>query len=182
MAILETRRLHLERLSAAHAAEMLPGLQDTRAYEFIADRPPETLPELESRYRRLGSTTVSPDGKEEWCNWIIRHKEERIVVGYIQATVDVEHRDALVAYHLFPKYWGNGYAREAVRWMLQNLFDNLGVERAIALIDTRNVRSIALAKGLGFRLAKTIKDAAYFNGATSDEYEFILEKPQRGTS
>jgi RimJ/RimL family protein N-acetyltransferase len=51
--------------------------------------------------------------------------------------------------------WGRGYAREAAAEWLRIAFDDLGLDRVVAVIVPGNERSIRLARALGMREAGT---------------------------
>jgi RimJ/RimL family protein N-acetyltransferase len=57
-----------------------------------------------------------------------------------------------VGWSLGRKYWGRGYATEAVRTCITYSFEQLGRSNVISLIDPDNVRSIAVAERVGERL------------------------------
>lgn len=168
-----SQRIILEPLQASHAAQMFDGLQDIRAYTFIPSDPPASLAALTSRYEKLESR-ISPDGAESWLNWMVRLQAEQTYIGFVQATIDIAHNTALIAYHIFPAHWGHGFGREAVAAMLSEIHQHHNVREASALIDTRNAASIKLVKALGFSLRKTIIAADFFRGESSDEYDYVL--------
>lgn len=51
---------------------------------------------------------------------------------------------------LDPAFWGQGYAREASRALLEHAFRSLGVSRLFALTQPGNLGAIRLAESLGF--------------------------------
>jgi len=57
----------------------------------------------------------SPDGREEWCNWILRREPGGEAVGYVQATISGEGRRAEIAWVVGLPWQGRGYATEAAR-------------------------------------------------------------------
>jgi RimJ/RimL family protein N-acetyltransferase len=57
-----------------------------------------------------------------------------------------------VGWALDPKYWGRGYATEAGRRAVQYGFDELDVSELYSVILPENIRSIAVARRLGFTL------------------------------
>src|SRR5204863_6918396 len=65
-----TERLDLEPLTADHAAEVAPILDDAALHEFIGGAP---LPvaALAQRHARLAARR-SPDGHHLWGNWVMR--------------------------------------------------------------------------------------------------------------
>jgi RimJ/RimL family protein N-acetyltransferase len=172
--VIKTIRLFLEPVKAAHAPKMFAGLRDERAYRFLADAPPESVEKLAARYALLAGQ-VSPNGAEIWLNWMCRRRGEEFYVGYVQATILKAERAALIAYHLFPPFWGQGLAREAVKAMLGSIGPAYGLREARAYIDTRHKRSIRLVEALGFRLADTIVTADSLRENSSEEYLYILK-------
>jgi RimJ/RimL family protein N-acetyltransferase len=158
---LETARLHLEPLLAAHADLLFAGLADARLYTYMPDRPPVSLDALRARYRRLESRR-SPDGSEQWLNWIVFERASGRAVGYVQATVYAGAAAADVAYVLLRDAWGHGYAREATRAMIDALHAHDGVRHVRATVDVRNRASVRLLEALGFvRTAQATDEAAY---------------------
>ena len=61
-----------------------------------------------------------------------------------------------VGWALRRKYWGRGYATEAVKACITYSFAELGKLHLISLIDPDNVRSIRVAERVGERLEGTV--------------------------
>ena len=157
---LSTERLVLEPLEARHAEPLFEGLRDERIYDFLDEDPPESLEALRERYAYL-ARRQSPDGREAWLNWAVRVRELDRYAGYVQATVPPTGV-ALIAYVLFPPFWGEGYAREAVEAMNAHLAAHYAVRELRATVDARNARSIALLEKLGFtRTGQSGDEAEY---------------------
>ncbi|QIN82431.1 GNAT family N-acetyltransferase [Rubrobacter tropicus] len=174
--VLETRRLLLEPLTAAHAAILYEPLLNSRLYTFIPQDPPASERALEDRYRKL-STRRSPDGSEAWLNWAARERETGRYAGTLEATVQ-EDGAAFVAYMVFVACQRRGFAAEGCGRLLAHLFDDYGVSVVVAEIDTRNAASVALVESLGFRRVALRRDADHFKGASSDEYRYELGRPE----
>ena len=62
-----------------------------------------------------------------------------------------DHRSASLGYCLDDAVWGNGYATEAARALLQWAFDTLPLNRVQAEADTRNAASARVLKKLRIR-------------------------------
>jgi RimJ/RimL family protein N-acetyltransferase len=118
-------------------------LSDPRIYEFIEDEPPSQAAALESKYRKA-ATRVSPDGTEGWFEWVVRR--DGMPMGYAQTTVFLLRNEAALAYVLAPRFWGNGYASECCRLMIQHLAVLPGLERFIIETDVDNLASQRLAE------------------------------------
>jgi ribosomal-protein-alanine N-acetyltransferase len=158
---LQTSRLRLEPLEPRHADPLFHGLQDERLYEMIPDKPPASVAALRERYAQL-ARRQSPDGSEHWLNWAVWLPAEGRYIGYVQATVKVDQPRARVAYVLFSDAWGKGFAREAVRRMMEHLGEAYDVAELRASVDVRNQRSIRLLESLGFvRVAVREDEAEY---------------------
>lgn len=143
---LETPRLFLEPLVAAHADEMFVVLSDPAIYEF-ENAPPVSADSLRERYRALEARR-SPDGRQLWLNWTVRLKAGEVAIGYVQATV-LPDAAALVAYEFNSAWWGRGLAHEAVAAAMREIRQCLGVTRFGAVFKTANERSRRLLARLG---------------------------------
>jgi len=141
--VIRTARLLLEPLTVAHAPAMFALLSDPAIYTYLDYGPPASLEHVQRVYAQL-ETRRSPDGSEEWLNWIV--VRDGVPIGVVQATIYPD-RSANVAYILGSAHWGCGYAFEAVEAMLAEL-DGC---RLFATVDERNARSIRLLERLGFR-------------------------------
>lgn len=139
----------LEPQTAAHAAEMFDVLTDPAIYEF-ENSPPESAAWLAERFAELESR-VSPDGTEQWLNWVIRLPTSALA-GYVQATI-ARDRTAHVAYEVASRYWGQGIGTAAVNGMLGELAVTYGVRTFVATLKEGNYRSLALLRSLGFERA-----------------------------
>jgi len=167
-----TSRLTLEPLGAAHAERLFEPFCDPALYKFLPGDPPASLDAMRERYRRL-EMRRSPDGEQLWLNWAVKHRSAAYA-GLVEATVNKD-ASAHIAYFTFRDFQRQGFATEAVEAVLMGLKNDVGVERALALVDTRNERSWRLLERLGFKRQKLIKDADEFKGSSSDEYEYARD-------
>ena len=151
---LASARLALEPLLAAHAEPMFAVLSDPAIYEH-ENEPPRSLEWLRDRYARLESRR-SADGREWWLNWVARLRGSDDgpgeCIGYVQATVH-DDGSAEVAYEFASRWWGRGYASEAVSAMIGELAAAWGVRRLQAVLKRSNARSARLLERLGFEPA-----------------------------
>lgn len=136
-------------LAVSDARSMFEELQDMRIYTFIDERPPENLEQLQERYRVLCGGAPQGLGVR-WLNWIILNDRDDEPLGTLQATIDEEAHRASIAYVLLPKMWGKGIASRSTEGLLGCLHDDYGVTEAQVEIHEHNVRSLNLARRLGF--------------------------------
>jgi len=172
---LHTERLRLSPVSRRDAVNMYQGLQASALYRFIPGEPPKSLEALANRYGSLESG-LSPDGREHWVNWLAHDASFGSPLGFVQATVPIEDNSiCTVAYVFFEEFWGQGYAREALKEMIRHLAVTARCHSFKALIDSRNLRSIGVVESLGFSLVATHLAADFFKGSQSDEFEYSLD-------
>lgn len=170
---LRTARLTLEPEVEAHAPEMFVVLSDPAIYEYEGV-PPPSVERLAEGYRRRQATRRSPDGREQWLNWIVRLPGGE-AAGYVQATV-LADGVSYVAYEFASKHWRQGIGSEAVSAMLAELVRSHGVHTFVAVLKQANFRSAALLRHLGFGPGEP-GDAATF-GAEPDE--IVMRRPAAG--
>lgn len=151
---------------------MFDGLIDPVCYRYIPEEPPGSVEDLAARYCMLEGRR-SPDGTEAWLNWVLIGLDGK-AHGYVQATVDLNSKEAWVAYFVFATSQRQGYAKEALGGLLPALREAYGIVRFNAAIDTRNIASIRLVESLGFVLTQHVKNADEFKGASSDEFHYSL--------
>ena len=60
--------------------------------------------------------------------------------------------------------------------MIPHIFETFDPSGLYAEIDTRNTASIKVVEKWGFIRTGLTKEAAYFKGATSDEYRYSLSR------
>jgi [ribosomal protein S5]-alanine N-acetyltransferase len=149
--------LVLEPQKAEHAAEMIRVLSDPAIYEF--EREPPTSLELLTRRFALLESRKSPDGKEDWLNWVVR-LPGGLLAGYVQATVRPNH-EALIGYELASAYWNLGIGSRAVSAMLSVVTVDYGATAAFAVFRRVNFRSRRLLVRQAFQ-AGTAADRARF--------------------
>jgi RimJ/RimL family protein N-acetyltransferase len=152
---LTTPRLALDPLRPEDADEMAEVLGDPRLYAFIGGEPP-TVEQLRDRYRRL-AVGRSPDGLEEWRNWIIRGRTDRRSVGTVQATITDRGRRADIAWVIGQSWQGQGFASEAaqalVRWL-----EARGVPSITAHVHPDHQASAIVASRAGLEPTAEIED------------------------
>ena len=171
MQTLVAGNLVLEPLTVAHADAMFDDvLGDPRLYAYLDYGPPPSRQHVRESYARLESRR-SPDGEQQWLNWIIRGPTGD-PLGYVQATV-VSADTSWVAWLLASRHWGLGHAATASRAMIDHLQADHRIATFLATVEVANARSIALLDRLSFRPATA--DRAAHHALTPTERLFVRE-------
>ena len=139
-------RLSLIPLVVADADEMVGVLSGAALYTFTGGSPPG-LDELRARYSGLAAGR-SPDGDEEWRNWILRREPDRTAVGCVQATVVDGGTRAEIAWVVGLSWQRQGFAAEAAR-ALTAWLDARGVTAIQARIHPDHAASAGVARRAG---------------------------------
>jgi len=145
---ISSARLRLVPLTVGDAAEMVAVLSGEALYAYTGGAPPG-LDELRARYAGQAAGW-SPDGREEWRNWILRREPGGDAVGYVQATITGGGRRAEIAWVVGLRWQGRGYATEAAR-ALAGWLDARGVQVIQARIHPEHAASAAVARRAGLR-------------------------------
>ena len=143
---IRTARLDLVPLAVSDADEMTDVLGDERLYAFVGGHPP-TRAQLRARYARL-VVGRSPDGAQQWRNWIARLRDGR-AVGTVQATVTAAGRAAEISWVIGVAWQGQGLASEAAQGLVAWLASR-GVRTITAHVhpDHRASATVAARAGL----------------------------------
>lgn len=93
--------------------------------------------------------------KQHWINYQFGHfsvykttsKELLGLCGLTHSNDGVE-----LSYSYFPRYWGNGYALEAAKAMLEYGFNKLKLERIVAITQEKNEKSWKMLEKMEMKL------------------------------
>jgi len=85
-----------------------------------------------------------------------------------------DYRSASLGYCLDDVAWGQGYATEAARALVQWAFDTLDLNRVQAETDTRNAASARVLEKVGFSREGTLRENCIVDGTVSDSWVFGL--------
>lgn len=86
------------------------------------------------------------------------------------------YRSLGIGYCFDEPAWGNGYATEAVRAMLQWAYCVLDLNRVEAELDTRNAASARVLEKLGFEREGLRREDCIVSGEVSDSWIYGLLK------
>lgn len=117
---------------------------DETAMRYWSHGPHTTIEQTREKLRR---NLVERD----WRGWVIALKDGDVPIGNLAAGIKRQGKVVEIGYALVPSCWGGGYAREAVRALIERLFAE-GNRRVFADTDPDNMPSRRLLESLGFTL------------------------------
>ena len=147
-----TPRLELRRTRVEDAAAMFEALCHSEMYRYVPHNTPRTVADVETRFARVMQETA-PDRLDQWLNWTVWRRGDNSPLGTVEATIN-QHHAVSIGYLFSPTIWGNGYATEAVRAMIDHLRTQ-GATLFKAEIDIQNDASKAVVTRLGFTHSRT---------------------------
>jgi ribosomal-protein-serine acetyltransferase len=99
--------------------------------------------------------------EREGCSYIIRCKKTNNILGGIDFLhIDEDNRSGEIGYWLATNAVGNGFITEALQ-ALENVIFQLNYNRIIIRNDTRNIRSVNVAKRNGYHLDGIMRQIKY---------------------
>ena len=150
--VFETDRLFVGRWHLDLADQAIAIYGDPEVTKWIGGVCEETI---DSMQRRIDSL-IARNSKwpAQWGSWPVFTKESRNLVGtmLMKPLPDAEGNftpDIEIGWHLGRAYWGQGFATEGGRRMIEIAFKDLGVGELSAVTGIDNVRSQSVALRLG---------------------------------
>jgi [ribosomal protein S5]-alanine N-acetyltransferase len=111
----------------------------------------------------------------EWAQMGIALKPDNQLIGDIGLKMEVyDTRVVEFGITLNPKAQQKGYALEALRAVLKELFFNKKIHRVVGITDTQNQACIRLFKQLGLRQEAHFKESFWNQNTWRDEYLFAI--------
>lgn len=178
--IFETRRLILRKIMPEDLYDMYEYASEDKVSRFLLWSPHLNIAEtrghiefLEKQYRKGRCT-----------DWGVALKSNNKLIGTCGfASIDMHNNKAEIGYVLSPKYWGQGYMREAVRAVFAIGFDKLGLNRIEARILEGNTQSEKLARDVGMSFEGTLRKSLFIKGIYKTfSYYAITEEDYRGAN
>ena len=154
MTVLETERLRLSRLTADDAPFILQLLNEPSFLQFIGDKGVRTLADAQEYIRKGPGTSYERNG---FGLYLTTLKDGAVPIGICGLVKRDALEDVDVGFAFLPQYWGEGYAFESARAVMDYGHRVLGLPRIVAITDPRNESSVRLLHKLGLRYVRMVK-------------------------
>lgn len=176
MAKLNSSRLKLQLVTLVN----LDALYEMQCNEQVAQYNTIGIPDDKEFTKTLivnALSEVETYGKTNFW-WAIYLKESNEFIGEAGLNLSItKYKSGEIFYSLNPKYWGNGYATEAVEAILNYGFVDLSLHRITAGVATENVGSIKLLERVGMQREGKLRKILPIRGEWWDNYQYaILEE------
>ena len=145
---IRTERLSIRSPEIDHTYELTQLINDKDVIKWLSDTPfPYTLNHAEEFIERSQEETL----KQESYNLMIFHNGK--MLGGIGLR-DFYNKSCQVGYWLGKQYWGNGFATEALKSILDFGFGQLNLEKIYAAYKIGNEGSIRVLAKCGFKYSR----------------------------
>jgi ribosomal-protein-alanine N-acetyltransferase len=165
MSVLDTSRLRLRPFTLADHEAHAQIYSDPQVMQYMP-RGPMALPEA-----RQASQAVLTHFIEHWTQhgfgvWAVTDKATGTLLGQCGLRFVPQLHEVEILYLLVQAVWGQGLASEAARAALTYGFEQVGLERIIALTKPENTASRRVMEKLGMQYEKEVHifnlDAVYY--------------------
>ncbi|MCZ4695417.1 N-acetyltransferase [Ancylomarina euxinus] len=137
---------------------------------------PKTLDDAHNFISKVAETI---DEYNTWFQLGIINKENGELIGDLGIHFfDIDKFQVEIGCTIEKKYQGKGFASEALNAIIKYLFTDLNKRRIICSIDPRNVNSIKMVEGLGFRKEAHFKQSILIDGEWFDDVVYSLLKDE----
>lgn len=170
--LLTTDRLVLREFRATDWPAVLAYQTDPlylRYYEWT-ERTPEDVRGFVQRF--MAQQQESPRLKFQLA--IVLKATEQLIGNCGIRMGSADAREADIGYELAPQHWGQGYATEAARAMVQLGFTRFRLHRISAWCIAENVGSARVLEKLGMRQEGRLREKEYFKGRWWDMLLFAI--------
>ena len=174
---IETHRLILRQYRMEDAEDMFSNwASDPEVTRFLT-WPAHTGVDIT---RMLLTDWISHYGDGGYFNWVIEWKETGSVIGNISVVrLAEETEEAEIGYCMSRAWWGRGIMPEALRAVMDYLFDTVEVSRITARHDMNNPKSGRVMEKAGMRLEGILRSGGKNNQGICDIACYALLRTDR---
>lgn len=168
-----TERLLLRPLSAADTEALLAYRSIPDVCRFVPFEPMDSEVIAEKLSGSWTHTEILAEGDAVTLGAELR-STGRVIGDVMLFFRNGRDRGGEIGWVFDPEHSGHGYATEAAHAVMHLAFDELGLHRLMARVDSRNDASLRMADRLGMRREAYLVRNEWFKGEWSDEIDFAL--------
>ncbi len=110
----------------------------------------------------------------EWFSFAIADPTTDILIGDVAVNLEWNGRAAMIGYNVAANYRRHRIAFDATTWVIQHLFNDLGVQRIHASLHPENFASMTLLEQLGFIYEGTARQSFWVGDMCTDDPQYGL--------
>lgn len=168
---IETDRLILRKLKRSDLRDLYEYCSNPVSSKYSMWRPHGNIGET----RQYIAWLLHSEKRGEYFTWGIELKGQDKLIGTVSFTnIDNDYKIAEIGYGISNKFWGNGYASEAVKAILDFGFCTMGFICINAKIMKENIASVRMANQVGMQCDGLLRNGIYCKGQAHDVYVFSI--------
>lgn len=167
---LATARLRIDALRPADAEALFICRADPVVARFQGWCPADVAEAR--RFIDRQSSEAVPVG---WFQRAIRLREDGSLIGDLGVNLPEDVTDSVeFGISIAPARQGNGYAKEVLQALFDQVFGPFGRHRIHASVDPRNLASMAMLRGVGMRQEAHHRESLWLRGEWVDDVIFAM--------
>jgi RimJ/RimL family protein N-acetyltransferase/predicted N-acetyltransferase YhbS len=172
---LGTDRLLIRPVRAEDAVSLAERRNDPQVARYQGYALPYSREQAEQLVQQV-LAMMGPENEQWWMATVAERATGR-VLGDLAVRLSWEGRTAEVGYTLAPRYWGQGYATEALEALVEYLFEELRVTRVFGMLHPDNLPSALVLERCGFRFEGHTRSSYWLGNECSDDWIYGLTRP-----
>ncbi|MEY4961426.1 MAG: hypothetical protein RLZZ249_123 [Actinomycetota bacterium] len=173
---LVTERLSISPLQLADLDSFVSYRQDPQVARYQSWEPSYSI---EQGRELIGSQAgIDFPGVGQWLQLGVRESQSERLVGDLALHTLENAGEFEIGYTFATAEQGKGYAYESATRLIRFLFEEVNATKVIATPDSRNAKSIALLRKLGFVQETSKSWVEEFKGETVTVQFFELQRPK----
>lgn len=98
----------------------------------------------------------TPEKIIKWTLAVVLKETSEIIGWAGVGPLEFDENQTEIFYGLSGKYWGQGYAKEAARAVMEYAFDVIGLKRIVGVAKPENVASVKILEKIGMTFQKKL--------------------------
>ncbi|MCW8898752.1 MAG: GNAT family N-acetyltransferase [Flavobacteriales bacterium] len=173
--ILETERLIIRPIKLEDKDSIFEYRSDKDIYKYLGWIP-ETVDDVAAFINKVPKQINEP---ETWYQLVLIEKQTETLIGDLGIHFfGKENQQAEIGCTLNKHFQQKGYASEAIKKVIDYLFQSLNKHRVITSIDPDNKKSIRLVERMGFRKEAHFIESFYMKGKWVDDLIYAMLKKE----
>ena len=177
---IETERLRLRAFTPDDLDSLCLVFGDTDVMRYLSQGKPRSREDTETGLLR----TIEGFKKRGFGMWAVATKDCETVIGYCGLMFLEDTPELELAYGLAKSHWGKRFATEAAQASLRYGFEELKLDRIVAVVHPQNIPSQRVLEKLGMTYTKDAHhydaDLMYYEiskaGYQSDSSQYLLRR------
>ncbi|MBP6431382.1 MAG: GNAT family N-acetyltransferase [Ferruginibacter sp.] len=148
--ILTTPRLYLRQFTLADAPLLLTLNSDPEVLKYLH----EPVLKDEAHAIEILNTIIFPQYKNNLGRWAVHLNDSNEFIGWCGLKYRPEIDEIDLGYRFMKKYWGNGYAYESAKHVLDYGFNHLQLKTIVGRTHVENIASLKVLQKIGMQYIK----------------------------